>query len=74
MCVDSAFALTPAAIITDANVCRASCSTIRPSPACFHAFVARLVTLPGANGETALRPNTSPSSRSSSERIRCSTR
>jgi len=45
MYVDSAFALTPAAIISDANVWRASCNPIGSSPAASHLRDARF---PGA--------------------------
>ena len=62
MNVESAFAFTPAAIISEANVWRHSCSVIRLSPAASHAASARSLTA-RVNGVSASRPNTSPASR-----------
>jgi hypothetical protein len=50
MYADSAFALTPAAIIRDANVCLASWRPIGSSPAAFHAAMALRRTVLGSKG------------------------
>src|SRR5262245_22260130 len=60
MYVESAFALTPAAIIRLANVCRHSWSPIASRPAFSHRRFVRSARLDGENGEVAVRPNTSP--------------
>src|SRR4051812_31105721 len=67
-----AFALTPAAIISDAKVWRHSCSPIGSRPARVHAAFARLRTFEGVNGCDALVPKTRPTYRP--ERSLCSTR
>jgi hypothetical protein len=48
--VESAFALTPAAIKIDAKVWRPSCNPIGESPAAFHAFSARATSPSRLNG------------------------
>jgi hypothetical protein len=62
MKVLSAFALTPAAIIREAKLCRHSCNVTRSWAAAFHARSAARVTAPGWNGTVAVRTNTSSSS------------
>src|SRR3954452_13085041 len=69
----SAFAFTPEAIISEANVCRHSCSEIgssncrfaaaRSSFALRHAVPARRVTFDVVNGRVPVAPKTSPSPR-----------
>jgi hypothetical protein len=63
MYVLSAFALTPAAIISDAYVWRASCSVIRSSFAAFHASSARFVLAAGLATLVPFSLNTRPLSR-----------
>jgi hypothetical protein len=60
MYVESAFALTPAAIIMLANVCLHSCGVIRSSDAFFQAVSARRCSAVGLNGRSLERPNTRP--------------
>src|SRR5262245_58542232 len=80
---DRAFAFTPDAIISDANVCRHSCSEIGSSGAPSasarrllarrHAVAARRVAFDVVNGRSAVAPNTRPSLRPLARRcsIRC---
>src|SRR6476469_822427 len=56
MKVESALALTPAAIIRDAKVCRHSWSVMRLRPADFHASSARSVSFSPLKGRVAVAP------------------
>jgi hypothetical protein len=71
MYVDSDFALTPAAIISDAKVWRPSWRVIGSSSAFLHARAARFRRGVGAKGCDPF-PNTRPST--SAALMRCSTR
>ncbi len=64
MYVASAFAFTPAPIISDANVCRASCIPIGASPAVRHALSARPFTChKNRTASQSSGPKTSPAER-----------
>jgi hypothetical protein len=63
MNVESVFAFTPAAIISDANVSRHSCSPIRASCDASHARPARRATVAASNGLPRPLTKTSPSER-----------
>jgi hypothetical protein len=52
--------MTPAPLISDANVCRASCRPIGSSSAFTHASLARRRIVESWNGWFAVRPKASP--------------
>lgn len=63
MKVESAFALTPAAIMSEANVWRHPCSVIQARPAASESLSARRATVAGSKGCPLPLANTYPRGR-----------